>query len=201
MVYFFGCEFNFGGTNLNRFAICHLQTSSGDVEFRQNDGQREETVIQTILKVNNCINLNVTAQIYGMGASVATQLFKHPYVAEIAGDKLFEPKSFAFIYAHNETRSMNRFLTIGQRQFNDTLLKFATQSVTNDVNIFPEYEFEYSDPMAFITQVEFKFNVSFMELHNFFFFSLFSFVPELQIFSTIPHVDGFTESEFAEEMQ
>lgn len=110
--------------------------------------------------MSNCLNLNVTAQIHGHGASIGTQLSTNPFTAELFGDKLFEPKSFAFIYAHNETRSMNRLLTIGQRQSNDTLLKFEKYTVTNDVNSFPEYEVEYNDPQAFITQVNFKFNVS-----------------------------------------
>lgn len=81
-------------------------------------------------------------------------------MAEIFGDELFEPKSFAMVYAHNQTRSMHRFLTIGQRQMNDSLLKTETKTVTNEFNSFPEYEIEYSDENSYVTQVEFKFNVS-----------------------------------------
>lgn len=141
--------------------FCHFQPSTGDVELRRNDGKRQENVVQSILKVLDCKNLNVSAQIFGFGASVASQLSVDPFTAEIYGDKLFEPKSFAFIYAHNGTRSMNGLLTIGQRQTNDTLLKFEKCTVTNEMNSFPEHEIAYDDPQAFITQVEFKFNVSF----------------------------------------
>lgn len=80
--------------------------------------------------------------------------------AELFDDKLFEPKSFTFIYAHNETRSKNRLLTIGQRQINDTLVKFEKITVTNELSRYPEQEISYNSPNAFITQVEFKFDVS-----------------------------------------
>lgn len=83
-----------------------------------------------------------------------------PLAAELYDDKLFEPKSFALIYAHNETRSMNRLSTIGQRQINDALLKFEKITVTNELSRYPEHEIAYDNPNAFITQVEFKFDVS-----------------------------------------
>lgn len=128
------------------------------------NGQREDTVVTANLNVQNCRKLNVTGQILGLGASVATQLAIDPMVAEIYGDALFEPKSFALIYAHNQTRSMDRHFKIGQRQTNDTLLKFDKITVNNDFDSFPVHEIEYNDATAFITQIELKFNVSMQRL-------------------------------------
>lgn len=127
--------------------------------------------MQAVLKSNNCTNLNVTAQIRGYGASRASLLTFDPMAAELYDDELFEPKSFAFIYAHNETRSMNRLLTIGQRQINDTLVKFEKITVTNELSQYPEHEIAYNSPKAFITQVQFKFDVSssFLLLFHYFF--------------------------------
>lgn len=137
-----------------------MQESNGKVDFRLNDGLLDETVVQTTLNVLNCMNLNITARILGFEASVSSQLSTNPFTAEIFGDKLFEPKSFALIYAHNNTKSMDRFVSIGQRQPNDTLLKFERKTVTSDLSSFPEHEFEYNDPNTFITQIQFEFNVS-----------------------------------------
>lgn len=142
--------------------LSSVQTSTGYIHFNNddNDTKRQETVVQAVLKLNNCTNLNVTAQIRGFGASRASLLTFDPFASELYDDKVFEPKSFAFIYAHNETRSMNRFLTIGQRQINDTLVKFEKITVTNELSQYPEYEIAYNTPNTFITQVAFKFDVS-----------------------------------------
>lgn len=124
------------------------------------NGQRKDVVVTANLNIQNCRNLNVTAKIIGHGATISSQLSTDPFMAEIFGDKLFEPKSFALIYAHNQTRSMDRHFRIGQRQTNDTLLKFDQFIVNNELDSFPAHEIEYNDSNAFITQIELKFNVS-----------------------------------------
>lgn len=124
------------------------------------NGQREDTIVMANLMVENCQHLNVTARILGHGASISSQLAVDPFIAEFFGDRLFEPKSFALIYAHNRTRSMDRQFKIGQRQTNDTLLKFDQIPVNTDLYRFPAHEIEYYDSNAFITQIELKFNVS-----------------------------------------
>lgn len=83
-------------------------------------------------------------------------------MTEVFGDELFEPESFALIYAHNESSSsLNRQIAVGARQENDIILKSETKGVSKDVtDSFPEYEFIYDDPRSYITEVQFKFNVS-----------------------------------------
>lgn len=125
-----------------------------------NNGKREDTVLTVNVNVMNCLNLNVTAKIFGHGASMATQLTKDPFTVRLFGDQLFEPKSFAFVYAHNATRSKNRYFKIGQRQTNDTLLKTEKIIVSNTFNNYPQHEIEYIDPNTYITQMDFQFNVS-----------------------------------------
>lgn len=147
---------------LNHVVCGTVQTSTGYIHFNNddNDTKRQETVVQSVLNLNNCTNLNITAQIRGYGASMTSLLSYDPLAAELYDDKLFEPKSFALIYAHNETRSMNRLSTIGQRQINDALLKVEKITVTNELSRYPEHEIAYDNPNAFITQVAFKFDVS-----------------------------------------
>lgn len=138
-----------------------LQVSTGKVELQQtNEGSREELVVSANLHIANCENLNVTAHIFGHNASISAQLSTDPDLAEIYGDKLFEDKSFALIYAHNETRSMDRMFKIGRRQPNDTLLKSEKVLVNSEFSNFPQYEIEYNGPNTFITQMDFQFNVS-----------------------------------------
>lgn len=141
--------------------VNHFQVSTGKVELLLNEGVRQDTVVTANLHVMNCEHLHINARILGSEASAATQLAIDPFRAEIYGDKLFEPKSFALIYAHNETRSMDRFFKIGQRQPNDTLLMFDEIIIKNEFDSFPQYEIEYNEPNAYITQIEFQFNVSF----------------------------------------
>ena len=141
--------------------VNHFQVSTGTVELLLNQSVRQDTVVTANLHVMNCKRLHINARILGSEASVATQLAIDPFRAEIYGDKLFEPKSFALIYAHNETRSMDRSFKIGQRQTNDTILMFDEIIVKNEFNPFPQHEIEYNEPNVFITQIEFQFNVSF----------------------------------------
>lgn len=139
----------------------NFQVSKGNVQLNQtNDDLRDEQVVSANLYVANCTNLNVTVHITGNNASVASQLKSDPMLAEVHGDKLFEDKSFALIYAHNETRSMDRIFRIGRRQTNDTLLKTEKIQVKNELTSFPQHEIAYNDAMASITQMEFVFNVS-----------------------------------------
>ncbi|XP_055321222.1 uncharacterized protein LOC129577743 [Sitodiplosis mosellana] len=150
--------------------------STGTVELLLGEGVRQDTVVTVNLHVMNCEHLHINGRILGTEASVATQLAFDPFRAEIYGDKLFEPKSFALIYAHNETRSMDRFFKIGQRQTNDTVLMFDEIIVKNELSPFPQYEIEYNEPNVFITQIEFQFdsptataflNSSFIQPHSF----------------------------------
>lgn len=135
--------------------------STGNVQLNHtDDGSRNEQVVSANLHIANCTNLNVTVRMTGNNASVASQLLVDAMLAEVYGDKLFEDKSFALIYAHNETRSMDRILRIGQRQPNDTLLVTETVRVNNELNSFPQHEIAYDNSMDFITQTEFTFNVS-----------------------------------------
>lgn len=120
-------------------------------------------VVQATLNVTNCKRLNVTAQIYGYHASIASQLSSDPMLAEIFGEDIFKSKSFALIYAHNETRSEKHYISLGQRQPDDVLLRVEEKTVTKDFNSFPESEISYDNPSAFITRVQFVFNVSAME--------------------------------------
>lgn len=136
-----------------------FQVSTGKIDMQESN-ENDELVITTNLHVANCKNLNVTAKILGTGASLSSQLSTKPYDGEIYGDKLFESKSFALIYAHNETRSMDRLFKIGQRQPNDTLLTFDEITANNELDSFPQCEIEYNDPDTVITQIAFKFNVS-----------------------------------------
>lgn len=128
--------------------------------MHMDEGSRQDTVVTAHLNIRKCSNLNVTAQIYGHGASVATQLATDPFRAEIFGDGIFEPKSFALVYAHNATRSKDRYFKIGRRQYGDKLLKSEKITVNNGFNSFPQHEIEYIDPDSFITQMDFQFDVS-----------------------------------------
>lgn len=135
--------------------------STGTVQLNRTDeGLRDEQVVSASLHIANCINLNVTVRMTGTNASVSSQLLVEAMLAEVYGDKIFEDKSFALIYAHNETRSMDRIFRTGQRQPNDTLLKSEKIHVNNAMNSFPQHEIAFNDPTAFITQTEFTFNVS-----------------------------------------
>lgn len=118
------------------------------------------TIIEATINVTNCQNLNITAQIFGYHATIASQLSTDPQLAEFHGEDIFQSKSFALIYAHNETRSEKHFISIGQRQANDILLNAEQKTVTKDFNSFPEHEILYNDTTAFITHVQFIFNVS-----------------------------------------
>lgn len=140
--------------------------SKGNVQLNHTDeGPRDEQVVTANLQIVNCTNLNVTVRMTGNNASVASQLLVDAMLAEVYGDKLFEDKSFALVYAHNETRSMDRILRIGQRQPNDALLRTETIRVNNELNSFPQQEIAYDDTRAFITQTEFTFNVSHPIIH------------------------------------
>lgn len=151
------CQHNL--CNENRFSF--LQVSTGTVQLNRTDeGLRDEQVVSASLHIANCINLNVTVRMTGNNASVSSQLLVEAMLAEVYGDKIFEDKSFALIYAHNETRSMDRIFRMGQRQTNDTLLKSDKIHVNNAMNNFPQHEIAFNDPTAFITQTEFTFNVS-----------------------------------------
>lgn len=142
-------------------ALClHSQESKGNVTVRLNDSPTPALVVQATLNVTNCKRLNVTAQIHGYHASIASQLSSDPMLAEIFGEDIFKSKSFALIYAHNETRSEKHYISLGERQANDTLLKVEEQIVTKDFNSFPECEISYDNPNAFITRIQFVFNVS-----------------------------------------
>lgn len=122
---------------------------------------QEDTVVSANLHVINCKHLLVTAQILGSNASQKSQLSNDPFIAEIFGNTIFMPKSFALIYAHNETRSMDRFVKIGRRQTDDIVLTFDEIIVKKELNSFPQHEIEYNLPNVFITQIEFQLNVSF----------------------------------------
>lgn len=148
--------------------VNYVQTSTGNVELLLNNSVRKDTVVTANLHVMNCERLQVMTRILGTEASARTQLATDPFRAEIFGDALFEPKSFALVYAHNETRTMDRFFKIGQRQSNDTVLTFDEIIVNNEYNSFPQYEIEYNEPNAFITQIEFQFDVSFFRSYFFF---------------------------------
>lgn len=135
--------------------------STGTVQLNYtDDGPRVEQIVSANLHIENCTNLNATVRMTGNNASVASQLLVDAMLAEVYGDKLFEDKSFALVYAHNETRSMDRILRIGQRQPNDTLLMAETLRVNNELTSFPQQEIAYDNSKAFITQTEFTFNVS-----------------------------------------
>lgn len=118
------------------------------------------TIIEATINVTNCLDLNITAQIFGYHATIASQLSTNPEIAEFYGEDIFQSKSFALIYAHNETRSRKHYISIGQRQTNDSLLNSEEKTVTKDYNSFPEHEILYNDTTAFITHVQFIFNVS-----------------------------------------
>lgn len=124
------------------------------------NGTRKDTVVTAHLNIQKCSNLNVTVQIYGHGASVATQLKTDPFIAEIFGDRIFDSKSFTLVYAQNTTRSKYRYFKIGRRQQGDKLLKSEKITVINEFNSFPQREIEYIDPDSFITQMDFQFDVS-----------------------------------------
>lgn len=135
--------------------------STGTIQLNRTDeGLRDEQVVSADLHIANCTNLNVTVRMTGNNASVSSQLLVDAMLAEVYGDKLFEDKSFALVYAHNDTRSMDRIFRIGQRQPNDTLLKSEKIQVNNDMNSFPQHEIAFNDASAFVTQTEFIFNVS-----------------------------------------
>lgn len=135
--------------------------SKGTVQLNRTDeGPRDEYVVSANLHIENCSNLNVTVLVAGNNASVSSQLLVDAMMAEVYGDEVFEDKSFALIYAHNETRSMDRIFRIGHRQPSDALLKTEKIRVNNELTSFPQYEIAFDDPTAFITQMEFTFNVS-----------------------------------------
>lgn len=97
--------------------------------------------------------------IKGHGASLSAQLHINPFLTEIFGDQMFEPKSFALVYAHNLTHSENRFVSVGQRQLGDQLLKHESKLVKMATS-FPEYVIEYEDDNHYLTHVHFSFDVS-----------------------------------------
>lgn len=99
------------------------------------------------------------AGIYGYGASEATRIFIDPFYVEMYGDKMFESRSFTLVYAHSHKRRRNRVISVGQRQPNDKLLKFASN--TNVIiKRFPESDFEFYDDTKYLTYVKFSFSVS-----------------------------------------
>lgn len=80
---------------------------------------------------------------------------------DIMGDKLFEPKSIALVYAHNRTQTKNRYISLGERQPDDHLIKFERKHVKRtEFNNFPESEFMYEDSNTYLTHVAFTFTVS-----------------------------------------
>lgn len=143
-----------------QFTVIWLQESNGSIAVRLNEGSLEETIVQATINVTHCKHLHTTVQILGYHASVASQLSVDPLLAEIFGDDIFKSKSFALIYAHNRTRTEKYHISIGQRQPHDTLLRTDERTVIKEHNSFPEYEIVYNDANAFITHVQFIFNVS-----------------------------------------
>lgn len=136
------------------------QNCSGVIAHDTNVGTRKETVVSSTLNIYNGTDVEVWVRIYGFGASMSRRIFTDPFTVEILGDKLFEPKSFALVYAHNATQTRYSTIHMGERQPGDHLLKFDSKYIqrTSTTN-FPESEFEYSQTNAYLTHITFSFNV------------------------------------------
>lgn len=124
-------------------------------------GRRKETVISATLHITNGTDVEMWVRIFGFGASMSSRIFTDPWTVDIIGDKLFEPKSFALVYAHNTTQTRHPLIHMGARQPGDHLLKFDSKLIqrTSTTN-FPESEFEYHQTDAYLTQVSFSFSVN-----------------------------------------
>lgn len=138
-----------------------LQNITGIISHETGIGLRKETVVSSTLNIFNGTNVAVWIRIFGFGASMSSRIFTDPFTVEIFGDKLFEPKSFALVYAHNTTQTRYNSIHLGERQPGDHLLKFDSKFIqrTSTTN-FPESEFEYGQTNAYLTHIFFSFNVS-----------------------------------------
>lgn len=143
------------------FCFFFAQNLTGVISHETNVGPYKETVVSATLNITNGTDVEVWVRIFGFGASMSSRIFTDPFTVEILGDKLFEPKSFALVYAHNDS-SQTRYPSIhmGERQPGDHLLKVDSKFIqrTSTTN-FPEAEFEFSQTNGYLTQISFSFSV------------------------------------------
>lgn len=138
-----------------------IQTLTGNISKNANVGPRKENVVSATLDIQDGTDVEVWVRIYGVGASISSRLSVDPFTVEFLGDKLFEPKSFALVYAHNVTQKRHHLISLGERQPGDHLVKFDSKFIQRtSTNNFPESEFEYSQTDAYLTHISFSFDVS-----------------------------------------
>lgn len=145
----------------NFYCFLLIQDITGNISKKNNVGSRKETVVSATLDIHGGTDVEVWVRIYGYGASMSSRIFVDPLTVEFLGDKLFEPKSFALVYAHNATQKRHHLISLGERQSGDHLMKFDSKFIQRtSTNNFPESEFEYSQADAYLTQISFSFDVS-----------------------------------------
>lgn len=114
----------------------------------------KEKNVQAILSIVNGTNFKVTATLHGSGVN----LIDVGMLMKAIGDKDATPKTFTVVYAHNQTKSLNRKVVLGKRQHGDKMIAFQTKNVTLSSR-FAESEFEYADKHKYITSIGFSFDV------------------------------------------
>lgn len=137
------------------------ENSTGSVELNTLIGPQKETVVGAKLNIYNAVNVTIYVRIFGFGASMSSRIMTDPFTVDVFGDKLFESKSFAFIYAHNRTQTRHRQLAIGQRQPGDLMLFEDRQHISmTSIDHFPQTEFNYKRNDVYLSCVKFSFDVS-----------------------------------------
>lgn len=131
-----------------KYLILFLQNGSGTIDYKDN------TITATI-NVLNGLNVSTSISIFGRGTEQSTNV-----------PELSHTKSFTFVYQHNDTKTSNRMVSLGERQPNDKLLALK-RKIVRTRNRFAEDEFEYQDINHFLTKVTFEFDVS-RFYHSFF---------------------------------
>lgn len=109
--------------------------------------------------IYNATDLKVHALLRGLSIGNGIETIVNNYQHLLGTVPFFKPKSFALIYAHNETETNRRYVALGQRQDGDELIHHEEKLVRTS-NRFAQDEFLFEQPTSSITCVEFSFNVS-----------------------------------------
>lgn len=121
-----------------------------------------DNVVTAVINTINCTDTKTTVQVFVSKQGHLTSYRNSSFFRNIFGDRLLYPRSFTLIYAHNNTRSRNRIISLGQRQPNDKLLQFESKLV-KVINRFAEDDFQYENETRSITKITFSFDVSVIE--------------------------------------
>ena len=135
--------------------IFPLQTSNGTVDFKENSGPQNSSVLEATLVIINGTTFTAKALIDTLDDGLVSGV---TFIGR--QEPAFEPQSFTMIYKHNSKESKNRKISIGKRQPGDKLLKFERKRA-GITNRFAETEFKFPrDTSKSLTYVGFTFDVS-----------------------------------------